>query len=320
MSKVRTSALVLALAALLATLLLPTRLAGAAPAMRIGAHAIDWAYFDSTVGPVQIYRDFDGGFNYARWQDTPAYLNHPNAPANHYSFHVLPQRLVDPSDTINDRIRSFLATTPKNIIITNFHEPDYDIKYFNRFTPAQYRAGILALAKMVRAQNALDGGTRRTSVILMDVSFNGYWSWKASDWWPTDARDGDHVDLIAGDIYALPHATNTACCPAGYTDGINWQQPSYMLSFLRNFAVANSTPWAIAEVGYLEDIHDPLRKSKALSDAVAYARTNGADHICYFDARGSRADWKLRYSTPVGTTSRTSNAIMRWKNLVATNT
>jgi hypothetical protein len=318
--RARILALTMTLLAAAAVLLVPGQPAGAAPVTKIGAHGQNWAAFDAAVGPVQIYRDFDQGFSYARWQDTAAYRAHPNAPANDYSFHVLPQRLTDPADTINANIKSFLATTPKNIVITNFHEPDYDIKYFNRFTPAQFRGGILALARMVRAQNALDGGTRRTSVILMDVSFNGYWPWPASDWWPTDARDGGHVDLIAGDIYALPHATNTACCPPGYTDGVNWQQPSYMLSFLRQFAVNNATPWAISELGYLEDVHDPLRKAKALSDAVAYAKANGAQHISYFDSAGPRADWRLRYSTPVGTTSSTSNATLRWKSLVAANT
>jgi hypothetical protein len=320
-SKMRARTLLLA-AAVLATpvaVLVPGQPAGAVSQTKIGAHSGSWAAFDAAVGPVQIYRDFDQGFSYARWQDTAAYRAHPNAPANDYSFHVLPQRLTDPADPINAKIRSFLATTPKNLIITNFHEPDYDIKYFHNFTPAQFRAGILALARMVRQQNAVDGGTRRTSVILMDVSFNGYWPWPASDWWPTDARDGGHVDLIAGDIYALPHATNTACCPAGYTDGLKWQKPSYMLSFLRTFAVNNATPWAVAELGYLEDIHDPLRKSQALSDAVAYAKANGATHISYFDARGPRADWRLRYSTPVGTISSSSNAYQRWRSLVAAN-
>jgi hypothetical protein len=314
--KARTLVLVLALLAAPAVLL-PAQPAGAVSATKIGAHAQDWAAFDAASGPVQIYRDFDQGFSYARWQDTAAYRAHPAAPANDYSFHVLPQRLTDPADPINGRLRSFLATTPKNIVITNFHEPDWDIKYNNQFTPAQFRGGILALSGMVRAQNALDGGTRRTSVILMDVSFNGHWNWPASDWWPTDARDGGHVDLIAGDIYALPHATNTPCCPAGYTDGVNWQKPAYMLSFLRKFAVDNATPWAISEIGYLEDIHDPLRKAQMLSDAVAYAKANRALHISYFDSRGPRADWRLRHSTPMGTASASSAATLRWKSLAA---
>lgn len=309
--------LVLVLALVPAPILLAAQPAGAASATKVGAHSGDWPSFDAAVGPVQIYRDFDQGFSYARWQDTRAYQAHPSAPANDYSFHILPQRLTNAADPIVPRVRSFLATTPKNIIITNFHEPDWDYKYVNQFTPAQFRAGILALARMVRAQNALDGGTRRTSVILMDVSFSGYWDYPASTWWPTDARDGGHVDLIAGDIYALPHATATACCPAGYTDGVNWQKPSYMLSFLRTFALNNATPWAISEIGYLEDVNLPLRKSQALSDAVAYAKANGALHISYFDARGPRADWRLRWSRPVGTTSPTSNATLRWKSLVA---
>jgi hypothetical protein len=52
---------------------------------------------------------------------------------------------------------------------------------------------------------------------------------------------------------------------------------------------------------------------------VSYAKSHGADHISYFDNAGPRANWRLRYSTPVGTTSSTSNATLMWKSLVAAN-
>ncbi|MER7073058.1 hypothetical protein [Terrabacter sp. NPDC000476] len=313
----RLRAVLAATAVALAVLLAPLRVGpaiGATP-MRVGAHSTDYAWFDSAVGPMQMYRDFDTGFSYATWQDTAAYKAHPGAPAFHYSVKILPQRLSDPTDPVNARLATFLATTPKNIVLTNFHEPDY---YNNgRFTPAQFRTGILRFADAVRAQNLADGGTRRVSVVLMDVTFNGYWTWPASEWWPTDARDGGHVDLVAGDIYALPNGTNTACCPRGYTTGLKWQKPAYMISFLRNFAVAHATPWAVTELGYLEDVTDPTHKAQALRDAVAYARTNGADHILYFDATGPRADWRLRWSTPIGTASTTSAAALAWRSLAA---
>ncbi|MEP7331376.1 MAG: hypothetical protein ABI692_04735 [Terracoccus sp.] len=279
----------------------------------IGASSVNFAWFDPAVGPMQIYRDFDNGFSYPTWQDTPAYQAHPNARANHYSMKILPQRLLDPTDTINASLRAFIATTPKNIILTNYHEPDDTSP--GRFTPAQFRAGIVKFAGMVRAQNAVDGGARRTSVVLMNISFKSQWTWPVSDWWPTDARDGGHVDLIAADVYAMPHATLTACCPRGYTDGVNWQQASRLLSFIITFAKANKTPWAVAELGYLEDIHDPSRKALALRDAVNVARANGADHISYFDASGPRADWRLRWSSPVGSTPKTSQAALMWKSL-----
>src|SRR5262249_37778217 len=150
------------------------------------------------------------------------------------------------------------------------------------FTPAQFRAGILALASMVRAQNAIDGGTRMTSVILMTITFAGNWSTSASDWWPTDARDGGHVDLIEGDMYEWPHATNTPGVPRGYTDGIKWRSAPKFLGPLHTFAVANNTPWAIAELGILEDIHDPMRRANELASAITWARENGALHVCYF--------------------------------------
>ncbi|HET7399037.1 MAG TPA: hypothetical protein VFJ94_11020 [Intrasporangium sp.] len=301
-----------ALAAVVA-LLVPPAATAAAPPPLIGAHSLDYAWLDAAVGPMQIYRDFDTGFSYPTWQDTKAYKAHPNAPANHYSVTILPQRLLDPADPINAQLQTFIASTPKNIILTNYHEPDF--KSPGKFTPEQFRAGILRFADMVRAQNLADGGTRRTSVILMDVTFQGAWTWPASDWWPTDARDGGHVDLIAGDIYALPHNTNTACCPVGYTDGIKWLKAPYLLSFLIKFAQTNQTPWAVAELGYLEDIYDPGHKAQTIRDVVAVATANGADHVSYFDAPGKRGNWRLRYSTPVGTTSMTSQAALAWKAL-----
>lgn len=282
----------------------------------VGAASSDWKWFDAAVGPMQIYRVFDvGGFHYATWQDTPWYKAHPNAPAFDYSFDILPQRLTDPTDPINAQIKAFLATTPKNLIITDYHEPDDE---FGLFTPAQYRAGILALANMVRAQNAIDGGNRMTSVILMGITFRGYWNTKPIDWWPTDARDGGHVDLIEGDMYEPPHATNTAGVPRGYTDGVKWKSASKLLAPLYNFAVSQHTQWAVAELGILENVNDPMAKARELANAVNYARTYGALHICYFDSYGSRADWRLRWSSPPGTTSPTSNAAVMWRNLAAT--
>jgi hypothetical protein len=287
------------------------------PAMTVGAAAHDWLWFDSAIGPLPIYRIFDtGGFHYDTWQQTAAYQKHPNAPQFDYSFDILPQRLTDPNDPINDKIRSFLATTPKNLIITDYHEPDYASGTYGLFTPAQFRAGILALADMVRAQNAIDGGHRMTSVILMTITFAGNWSTSASDWWPTDARDGGHVDLIEGDMYEWPHATNTPGVPPGYTDGIKWRSASQFLGPLPAFANAHNTPWAIAELGILEDIHDPTRRANELANAVAFARANGALHICYFDNPGPHADWRLRWGSPVGTASQTSNAAVMWKSLV----
>jgi hypothetical protein len=300
-----------------ATTRLPSQGAAAsASSTLVGAASANWPWFDAAVGPVQIYRDFDvGGFHYATWQDTPAYTGHPHARANDYSFDVLPQRLTDPTDAINAQIRSFLATTPKNLIITDFHEPDN--VYLGKFTAAQFRAGIVALATMVRAQNALDGGTRMTSVILMGMTLGGYGPTTADSWWPNDDRDGGHADIIEVDVYAFPHNTNTSGVPRGYTDGIRWRTATAMLKPTGTFAAAHGTQWAVAEIGFLEDIHNALHKADTMADAVAYATANGAQHINYFDCTGPRADWRLRYSTPVGSTSSTSSAVLRWKALVA---
>lgn len=296
----------------------PARAAGTpavtAPATLVGASSPDWDWLDDAAGPAQIYRAFDsGGFHFATWTETVAYQTHPNATAFDYSFDVLPQRLTNPADPINGQIRDFLATTPKNLIITNSHEPDTNK---GLFTPAQYRASILALAAMVRDQNARDGGTRKTSLILMAITFTGAGSSTADDWWPTDARDGGHLDLIEADVYQWPHATNTPGVPPGYTDGVKWRSAQALLTPLRDFARAHGTPWAVAELGILEDVNDPGRRAAELSDAVAFARANGALHICYFDNKGPRADWKLRWSNPPGSTSKQSAAVTMWKSLM----
>jgi hypothetical protein len=275
----------------------------------VGAASRDWKWFDAACGPAQIYRVFDGGFTYATWQQTAAYRAHPNATAFDYSIHVLPQRLTDPTDPINAQIASFLATTPKNIIITNFHEPDN--KHASLFTPAQYRAGLAAFANLVRAQNALDGGTRMTSLILMGITYGGSNVTKAIDWWPTDLADGGHVDIAEVDVYNWKHG-GTAI-PPGYTDGINWRSAKAMLTPSHNFAVAQGAQWAVAEIGMLEDVTNPMHKTTELQAALSLATTYGAQHINYFDTPGPTADWRLRYSTPVGTVSMTSNAALAWK-------
>jgi hypothetical protein len=283
----------------------------------IGAASTDWTWFNASVGPVQIYRDFDSGFQYPTWQQTKAYALHPNAPANDYSFKILPQVLADPLSGAQAQVAAFLATTPKNLQVTNYHEPDN--QYVGKFTPAQHRAGIVALASLVRAQNAVDGGTRRTSVVLMNVTFGTTGTTNATDWWPTDAVDGGHADIISVDAYALPHATNTTGVPVGYTDGVNWKTPTGLLTNVYNFAVARQIPWSVSELGYLEDVHDPMHKANTIRDVVTWAKSHGARHVSYFDQKGPRADWRLRYNNPpIPSQSSTSNAALMWKSLVPT--
>jgi hypothetical protein len=283
----------------------------------IGGAATDWAWFEAHVGPAQIYRDYDSAFHYATWQQTKAYAVHPNAAANDYSFKILPQTLADPASGAAAQVAAFLRTTPMNIQVTNYHEPDNS--YPGRFTAQQYRAGIVTLANLVRAQNALDGGTRRTSVTLMNVTFGNYGTTKAADWWPTDNPDGGHADIISVDAYASPHATNTVGVPAGYTDGVGWKTPTGLLTNVYNFAASRGIPWAVSELGYLEDIQDPMHKANTLRDIVTWAKAHGAHHVSYFDAKGPRADWRLRYNNPpIPSQSDTSNATVMWKSLVPT--
>ncbi len=283
---------------------------------RIGGVSNDWPWFNQNIGPVQIYRTFDtGGFHFTNWQSTIAFQRHGNAPANDYSFEILPQQLADPNSGAQAKVAAFLATTPLNLQVTNFHEPDN--KWQGRFTKPQFRAGIVALSRLVQAQNARDGGTRRTSVILMNITFKPWGTSTADDWWPTDARDGGHADIISVDAYARPHATNTPGTPAGYTDGVFWLSPTTLLTEVYNFAASRGTMWSISELGYLEDTHNPMRKANTIRDVVLWAKDHGARHVSYFDAKGPRADWRLRHNQPpIPSTSTTANAAMMWKSLV----
>jgi hypothetical protein len=92
------------------------------------------------------------------------------------------------------------------------------------------------------------------------------------------------------------------------------------------FAKANATDWAVSELGYLEDVHSPTRKAQALQAAVAAAQAGKpsatsptyrpALWISYWDSKGGRADWELRYNNPpVPSQSTTSNAAVMWKQL-----
>jgi hypothetical protein len=161
----------------------------------------------------------------------------------------------------------------------------------------------------VHAQNVVDGGTRRVSVILMYDTVYGFKGRNPMDYWPgRDPATGvNYADLISFDTYALPHNTNTPGVPKGFTDGIKWQTPKVLLDPSIAFAQQIGSPWMVSEFGYLEDINNPTRKAQAITDFVNYARLHGTVTVEYWDAAGSRADWRLRYST---------NATNAWKTIV----
>jgi hypothetical protein len=102
------------------------------------------------------------------------------------------------------------------VVLTDHHEPEQEIEA-GKFTFPQFRAAQLRLERLVDAQNAIDGGTPKVSVILMISTFTGFQGRNATNYWPTQARDGGVVDLISADVYDAPHATGTAGVPLGYT-------------------------------------------------------------------------------------------------------
>ena len=289
----------------------------------IGAWSRDWAWFDAAIGPVQVYRGYDNGFHYATWQQVPVKHARPGG-VNDYSFHLPPAEVT--TGMHDAKLMRFIASTPKNIVLTNHHEPEQEIDA-GQFTADAFRKAQVRLNVLVDQQNAIDGGVRKVSVILMTSTFTGFRGRNAENYWPTVAKgDGGSVDLISVDVYAAPHATNTAGAPSGYTDGINWKSPSTIMKPALVFAQAHATDWAVSELGYLEDVNSPMRKADALWAAVAYATAGKptptsatyrpALWVSIWDSVGGRADWRLRHhNPPTPSTSVTSNAAQAWKAL-----
>src|SRR5829696_7587591 len=105
--------------------------ASAAPApgtpTLIGASSRDWTWFDRAVGPQQVYRGFDGGFNYSTWSQVPYKLAHNSSgQMNDYSFRIPPASLA--RGDYNILLTTFKPTTPKTINRTNIHEPEQEVE------------------------------------------------------------------------------------------------------------------------------------------------------------------------------------------------
>jgi hypothetical protein len=272
---------------------------------------------------MQIYRYYDSDFHYPTWDLTKAHLTHPNSPMDDYSFQLPPANIASGID--DPVLKTFIASTPKNIVLTNYHEPEQEIEA-GLFTAQQFRDSIAHLAYLVHQQNAADGGTRQVSVILMVGTFTHLKGRSPETYWPTNLGPNQEApDLISVDAYALPHATGTGGTPIGYTDGVNWKTGATLLKPALLWANANHLKWAVSELGYLEDTHSPMRKSNEIVSAYNYAAAgkasakavaNPAEFVEYWDSIGGRADWELRYNNPpVPSKSNVSNAVKAWKSL-----
>jgi len=278
----------------------------------LGGWSKSWSWYRATMGPVDIYRYYDSGWHFATYQQNTAHAARAANAVSDYSFKLPPAEVA--AGLHDDRLRTFIASTPKTIILTNHHEPEEEIEQ-GHFTAEQFRAATARLNRLVDLQNVLDGGTRRVSVVLMGGTFTGLRQRNPANYWPKDPVTGlNQADLIAVDAFAVPSGTNTVGVPPGYTNGVRWRQPAALLAPVVRFAAANLTSWGVSEFGYLEDVNNPTRKAQAITDAVAYARANGAVMFEYFDSIGPRGDWQLRYSNPpVPSTSDKSNAVRAWK-------
>src|SRR3954451_1800202 len=127
MARGRTAgAFTLAALVLLGVLVTPSAASASATSVtKIGAWSRDWTWFDANVGPVDVYRGYDGGFHYATWQQVPRSLAHPGG-MNDYSFQLPPADVASGAD--DAILTTFIASTPKNIVLTNHHEPEQEIQ------------------------------------------------------------------------------------------------------------------------------------------------------------------------------------------------
>jgi hypothetical protein len=212
------------------------------------------------------------------------------------------------------RISAFVATTPRNSILSIWHEPEQEIEQ-GVFTAAAFRDMMVRYKGLVGAQNLRDGGTRLVSVVLMVSTFTGFNGRTPETYWPGSSG----ADLISVDAYGSPSGTNTTRAPIGYTDGRNWKTADALLSPVYSFAVSKGAQWGVSEFGYLVDVNNPTRKAQTITDGVAYARSHGAVMFEYYDSSGSRADWQLRYQggSPIPSTSSASNAVEALRTAIA---
>ena len=257
----------------------PTTAQADSPTM-VGGWSNDQTWFNNNIGRLEVYRGYSPGFK-ATWQQT-GYASRPG-PVD-YSFNMAPGNVAGSRDAI----RRFVATTPKNLIISYFHEPEVSM------SPLAFRSATRIVADIVHAQNRVDGGNRRVEVILMGYTFRSNSGRNPMDWWPgRDASGRNYVDIISTDVYSDPQGTNTRL---GYTNGNNWRTAAQLFDPTIQFAQRVGARWSVSEFGYLEDPSDPTRKARAITAAVNYARSHGAVSVEYFDSIGRRGDWRLRHT------------------------
>jgi hypothetical protein len=270
----------------------------------LGGFSRDSSWYDATIGRATIYRQYDSGFHLTTWQRS--YMStRAGSAVSDLSLSIPPAQLANGS--YDARLWTFIRTTPKNLIITNQHEPEDNIEA-GKFTAAQYRAAIARLAKIVHGMNAADGGSRKVSTILMVDTLNGFKGRNPLNYWPGyDSSGKPYVDVLSFDTYAWPHGTGTRGVPVGYTDGVRWLTSAQLLDPVIAYAQKMGRRWMISEFGFLEDIHNKAHKGNAIIDFVNYARLHNALAVEYWDSVGRRADWRLKYGAV---------AVQSWKAVV----
>lgn len=256
----------------------PSTASAASPTM-VGAATADRNWLSANVGPLEIYRVYSPTLP-STWSSG---LSRPG-PID-YSFNLNPDAVA----SSRGKIVSFVATTPKNLIISYWHEPEVEI------SPADFRSATRIVADVVHAQNRADGGTRRVEMILMGWTYRYGDRRDPMDWWPgRDSAGRNYVDIVSVDVYSDPQGPNTA---KGYTNGVNWRSASQLFDPTIQFAAKVGARWSVSEFGYLEDSTDPGRKGKAITAAIDYAIAHNAVAVQYWDSIGRRGDWRLRHST-----------------------
>lgn len=262
-----------------------------------GSAAEELAFLESEVGPLEIRRVFDPGFN----RDfTDLAGSDVGRRATHYSFK--PDMSALASGSLDGDIRAFLGTIPDGhrTILTVWHEPEDN--FASSGDKKTYREAWRRFARLVDEQGRSE---LSTSWVMMAYSFRAMSGRDPLDWWPGSGV----VDSIGIDVY------NEGSLQGGRWDspgrdlgypapGEEQSQGGYVHGGPIAFARSQGLPWGVAEFGSLENTSragaswtTAATKADWIVEAVSFYVSKGAAYIEYFHAGPHRGPWWLDSST-----------------------
>ncbi len=208
------------------------------------------------------------------WSSMAVYGDRPVA----VSFRPAPAAVL--TGSYDAAFRAFFAAAPttRTTWWTYYHEAD--VSHDNGTLPdlPQYRAAFTRIAQIARS---VGNPQLKTAVVLTGFTGDPRSHRAISDYWP----GADLTDLVAWDIY-----NGWAISRGSYGDA------TAMLSVDRAASAAVGKPWAVTEFGSLMLKGDAgTGRAAWITTFTRWAAANGAQFVCYFDARDgdTGADYRL---------------------------